>query len=126
MQFVALDHVQLAMPDGVEDSARRFYSGVLGFSEVQKPASLAGRGGAWFASGGVELHLGVEADFVPARKAHPGIRVAGLRELASRIEAEGYPVEFDTAIPGVTRFYVADPFGNRLEFLEPSASHQRV
>jgi catechol 2,3-dioxygenase-like lactoylglutathione lyase family enzyme len=119
VQFIALDHVQLAIPEGEEATGRRFYSDVLGLGEVPKPPSLAGRGGAWFASGGVELHLGVERDFQPARKAHPAIRVAGLSELASRCEAAGYPVEFDTALPGIARFYVLDPFGNRLEFLEP-------
>jgi catechol 2,3-dioxygenase-like lactoylglutathione lyase family enzyme len=111
--------VQLAVPEDVEDTARRFYSGVLGLREIPKPPTLAGRGGVWFASGSVQLHLGVEREFRAARKAHPAIRVVGLTELASRCEEAGYPVEFDTALPGIARFYVADPFGNRIEFLEP-------
>ena len=112
-------HVQLAMPEGAEEEARRFYGGVLGMAEVPKPEALAKRGGAWFRSGEVELHLGVEADFRPARKAHPGIRVDALAELAGRIEAGGVEVRWDDAFPGHRRFYVDDPFGNRLEFIEP-------
>ena len=117
--FTDVHHVQLAMPPGGEHAARDFYAGVLGMTEVAKPAPLAGRAGAWFRAGAVELHLGVEDHFTPARKAHPGILVSGLDRLASRLTAAGRPVHWDGAFPGFRRFYAADPFGNRLEFLEP-------
>ena len=115
--LVALDHVQLAMPAGGEPLARAFYAGILGLDEVEKPARLAGRGGAWFERGEVRVHLGVEADFRPARKAHPAFRVQGLDRLRARLEAAGVAVQGDDAIPGTRRFYAADPFGNRLEFM---------
>jgi catechol 2,3-dioxygenase-like lactoylglutathione lyase family enzyme len=118
MRIVGVDHVQLAMPAGGEDAARRFYGEVLGLAEVPEPAVLAGRGGAWFQSGDVRLHLGVEADFRPARKAHPALRVEGLTALIVRCVGAGYPVERAVPLPGVERVHVADPFGNRLEFIE--------
>jgi catechol 2,3-dioxygenase-like lactoylglutathione lyase family enzyme len=118
MGIVGLDHVQLAIPAGGEDVARRFYTGVLGLEEIPKPDSLAGRGGAWFRLGGVELHLGVEADFRPARKAHPGMRVEGLPALIVRSVNAGHPVERAVPPPGLERVYVADPFGNRIELIE--------
>lgn len=118
MRFVALDHVQLAMPPGGEDAARQFYCKVLGFEELRKPPVLAARGGVWCGSGAVQLHLGVEQDFRPARKAHPAVRVEDLDGLAARIEATGHEVRFDSDLPGYRRFYVTDPFGNRLEFVE--------
>jgi catechol 2,3-dioxygenase-like lactoylglutathione lyase family enzyme len=120
MRYVAIDHVQLAMPRGEEAAARTFYSSVLGLAEVPKPPALAGRGGAWFASGAVHLQLGVDHDFRSALKAHPAIRVVGLDELAGRLVEAGHEVRFDEEVPGVRRFYVDDPFGNRLEFLEPA------
>ncbi|HEU0297951.1 MAG TPA: VOC family protein [Longimicrobium sp.] len=119
MGIVALDHVQLAMPAGEEAAARRFYGGVLGLAEIPKPPALAARGGAWFGDGAVQVHLGVEADFRPARKAHPAFRVEGLEALAARCDAAGHAPTWDTELPGYRRFYVADPFGNRLELLEP-------
>ena len=88
-------------------------------SELDKPPALGARGGCWFAGGGLEIHLGVEAGFSPARKAHPGIMVVGLTGLAERLEAAGTAVTWDDEMPGYDRFYAADPFGNRLEFLEP-------
>ena len=106
------------MPAGGEEAARRFYGDVLGFEEVPKPAALAGRGGAWFRSGGVHLHLGVEPDFRPARKAHPALRVEGLTALIVRCVNAGHPVERDVPLPGLERVHVADPFGNRIELLE--------
>jgi catechol 2,3-dioxygenase-like lactoylglutathione lyase family enzyme len=118
VRIVAIDHVQLAMPPGGEDAARRFYRDVLQLAEVPKPSALAGRGGVWFESGAVALHLGVEADFRPARKAHPALRVAGLADLIARCEAAGIPVTRDVALPGCERVHVADPFGNRIEFVE--------
>jgi catechol 2,3-dioxygenase-like lactoylglutathione lyase family enzyme len=118
--FERLHHVQLAIPAAGEDACRDFWGGVLGLAELEKPPVLAARGGCWFAGGGLEVHLGVEADFVPARKAHPGILVRDLRALAARLEQAGATVTWDPEFPGHDRFYSADPFGNRLEFLEPS------
>ena len=109
------------MPSGGDDEARRFYGGVLGMAEVPKPPALAARGGAWFRAGSVELHLGVESEFVAARKAHPGIGVDDIEGLAARLERAGVTVRWDDRFPGQRRFYAQDPFGNRLEFLEPYA-----
>lgn len=117
MGFLAIHHVQVAAPKGSEAVLRAFYSGVLGLTELAKPADLAGRGGAWFRAGAVELHLGVEEPFSPARKAHPALLVDDIDALAARLEASGHPVELDT-LPGFRRFHVADPHGNRLEFLQ--------
>ena len=114
-----IHHVQLACPAGSEDASRAFYAGVLGLAEIAKPPALAARGGCWFRGAGIELHLGVEADFRPARKAHPGLLVTGLDDWAAALAAAGYPVSFDDDFPGMRRFYSADPHGNRLEFLEP-------
>ena len=119
MGIVALDHVQLAMPAGEEDRARTFYEGVLGLIEQPKPDNLRRRGGVWFASGAVQVHLGVEAGFRPARKAHPAFRVEDLAALRARCEAAGFPPVDDEPLPGYDRFYVHDPFGNRIECLEP-------
>lgn len=119
MRLVALDHVLLAMPPGQEDTARRFYHGILAIPELPKPDSLASRAGAWFGEGTLQIHLGAEADFRPARKAHPAIRVEGLDALADRLSQAGYQVSFDDDLPGHRRFFTFDPFGNRLEFLEP-------
>ncbi|MFI9273622.1 glyoxalase [Kitasatospora sp. NPDC052896] len=117
--FAGLHHVQLAVPPGAEPQCREFWGEVLGMTELPKPPVLAARGGCWFRGGGLEVHLGVEADFVPARKAHPGILVRGLRELAARLEGHGHPVRWDDEFPGHDRFYAFDKLGNRLEFLEP-------
>ncbi len=119
--FTRLHHVQLAMPRGAEEDARAFYAGVLGMTEVDKPPALAARGGAWFRAGGVELHLGVEEDHRPARKAHPGILVDDIDEIARRLRDAGQDVSWDGDFPGFRRSYAADPFGNRLEFLEAVA-----
>ena len=116
---VGLHHVQLAAPAGSEDVLRAFYGGLLGLPEVAKPPVLAARGGVWFRSAGVELHLGVEERFRPARKAHPGLLVDDLDALAGRLEAAGVEVVPDGDLPGFRRCYVADPVGNRLELLEP-------
>ncbi len=118
--FDRLHHVLLSMPPGDEAAARAFFAGVLGMTEVAKPAALAARGGgAWFRAGGVELHLGVEEDFRPAAKAHPGIVVDDLDHLVARLAEAGQPVRWDRDFPGFRRVYAHDPFGNRLEFLQP-------
>lgn len=116
-----LDHVQVAAPAGCEADARRFYGELLGLVEAEKPAALEPRGGVWFALGaGAQLHVGVAEDFAPAVKAHPGLRIATiarLEMLGRRLAAVGAPVVWDSALPGVHRFFTADPFGNRLELL---------
>ena len=118
MRVYGLDHVQLAMPRGAEEQARAFYAGVLGLTEMPKPPHLALRGGVWFAGGTARLHLGVEEDFRPARKAHPGLLVEGLAGLVARCEAAGHTPSRDQPLEGYDRVYVADPFGNRLELME--------
>ena len=121
--MLRLDHVQLAIPAGAEAACRAFYVGVLGMTELQKPPELAKRGGLWVRSGDVEIHLGVEADFRPARKAHPGIVVADVDALAARLAAAGHVAAWDEAIPGMRRFFAADPLGNRLEFIGSDDTH---
>ena len=116
--FTAFDHVQLAMPAGEEPRARAFYSGILGMDEVPKPADLAARGGAWFSSGDVQLHLGVETPFTPARKAHPALRCADLDALLAAFAGAGHEVTLGgTFEDGARHAYVLDPFGNRLELI---------
>ncbi|MDT0395298.1 MULTISPECIES: VOC family protein [Streptomyces] len=117
--LTAVDHVQLAAPPGSEERLRAYYVDVLGMAEVPKPPALAARGGCWFEAGAVRLHLGIEADFRPAGKAHPGLLVTGIEAYAARLTALGAPVAWDTALPDRKRFYSEDPAGNRLEFLEP-------
>ncbi|WP_225099140.1 VOC family protein [Streptomyces sp. CoH27] len=117
--LAAIDHVQLAAPPGSEDALRAYYAGVLGMTEIPKPPVLAARGGCWFQAGSVQLHLGMEEDFRPAKKAHPGLRVTGIEAFAARLEALGAPVTWDDNLPGHRRCYSEDPVGNRLEFLEP-------
>src|SRR5579863_2971083 len=120
--FSAIDHVQLAMPAGEEARARAFYVLALGMVEVAKPAELAKRGGCWFGSGSVHLHLGVEDDFRPARKAHPALRCRDYDSLISRLRQAGVEVREDAAIPGVRRCHISDPFGNRIELIDDPAS----
>jgi catechol 2,3-dioxygenase-like lactoylglutathione lyase family enzyme len=115
--FTAIDHVQLAMPAGAEDIARQFYRHLLGMTEIAKPAELAKRGGCWFESGTVQIHLGVEAEFRPARKAHPALRCADYDALTAQLQAGGVQVTKDESIPGVRRCHIADPFGNRMELI---------
>ena len=115
--FRAVDHVQLAMPRGQEAAARAFYVEALGMTELPKPPELASRGGCWFASGDVQLHLGVEDDFRPARKAHPGLRCTDLDALLARLRNCGSAIREDSAVPGTRRAFVDDPFGNRIELI---------
>ena len=115
MTVTGIDHVQVAAPPGCEDEARAFYGGLLGLEELPKPPALRANGGCWFRAGAQELHVGVEEPFAPARKAHPGLVVAGLDELAERLRAAGVDVAFDESLPDVRRAHVADPFGNRIE-----------
>jgi catechol 2,3-dioxygenase-like lactoylglutathione lyase family enzyme len=115
--FTALDHVQLAMPAGGEDRARAFYCGLLGMTELTKPPILAQRGGCWFASGDVQIHLGVEAEFRPAKKAHPALRCGDYVGLTARLRAAGAEVIPDDAIAGTVRCYIHDVFGNRIELI---------
>ena len=124
MFVVGLDHVQIAAPEGCEAAARRFYGELLGLVEVPKPEPLRARGGVWFAVGGQQLHVGVEAHFTPARKAHPALRVDGtaLDELASRLQQAGVDVVWDHELVDVRRFFVADPWNNRVELLAYSDS----
>lgn len=119
MTATAIHHVQIAMPRGEEDRGRAFYGGLLGLIETPKPASLAERGGLWFRIGTLELHLGVEDDFHPAKKAHPGLLVDDLPSLVARLEAAGHATRPDNLLEGYDRAYVNDPFGNRIELLQP-------
>jgi catechol 2,3-dioxygenase-like lactoylglutathione lyase family enzyme len=114
-----LDHVQIAAPPGCEARARAFYGELLGLAELEKPPPLQPRGGVWFALAAAQLHIGVEADFRPARKAHPALRVdrAELDELARRLSDDGAPVRWDDELPHVHRFFTEDPWGNRIELL---------
>ena len=119
MKILSIDHIQIAMPAGEEDKARAFYVDRLGFTEIPKPPDLARRGGAWFQAGTVQLHLGVEAEFRPARKAHPAFLVDDLDSLIAQVQSAGY--ETDTSQPpldGYKRAHVFDPFGNRIELMQ--------
>lgn len=120
MRITRIDHVQLAMPAGGEALARAFYADILGIQEVPKAANLAKRGGCWFERGDLKIHLGVEADFRPARKAHVALLVTDLPELQAKLKASGYILKDDEPLEGYRRVYVDDPFGNRIELMEPS------
>jgi catechol 2,3-dioxygenase-like lactoylglutathione lyase family enzyme len=119
MPVQRLDHVQLAMPPGGEARAREFYQGVLGIPEVPKPPDMAKRGGCWFENGGLKVHLGVEPEFRPARKAHPAFIVSDLTALVALFRSAGSPVTEDRSLEGYYRIFVQDPFGNRIELMEP-------
>jgi catechol 2,3-dioxygenase-like lactoylglutathione lyase family enzyme len=119
MSGFAIDHVQIAIPLGGEDAGRRFFGGLLGLDEIPKPAAMAARGGCWFdLGGGVQIHLGAEAGFRPARKAHMGLGTPRLEEVRTRLRDAGYETHDDVPIDGRARFFTHDPFGNRIEFLE--------
>lgn len=124
MHIVGLDHVQLAMPAGREDDARAFYGCLLGIPEVAKPPHFVARGGCWFEGGGVKIRLGVEESFAPARKAHPAFIVRDLSGLSRRLQEAGYESKEDRPLDGFDRRYGSDPFGNRIELMEPWRRHR--
>lgn len=118
MTIKGVHHVQLAMPKGQEEQARQFYCGLLGMQEIAKPANLAKRGGCWFQAGSAHIHLGVEENFKPARKAHPALLVDDLEALVTRLQAAGAELRPDEPLEGFARSYVSDPFGNRIELMQ--------
>jgi catechol 2,3-dioxygenase-like lactoylglutathione lyase family enzyme len=113
-----IDHIQTAAPAGCEAAAREFYGSLLGLPELKKPASLRSRGGCWFQCGSQQLHIGVEQDFRPARKAHPAFLVSDLEGLRQTLLARGFKITDDASLPGTRRFFAEDPWGNRLEFVQ--------
>lgn len=117
-EYRGLDHVQIAAPGGSEEVERQFFSSVLGMREIEKPEDLRRRGGLWFVCGLHQIHIGIDPDFKPAKKAHPAIQVRNINRLKERIRSHGIEVRDDELLPRADRFYVDDPFGNRMEFLE--------
>ncbi|MDQ0199702.1 VOC family protein [Neobacillus ginsengisoli] len=113
-----IDHIQLAAPKGCEEDAREFFNGILGLTEVEKPEELKKRGGVWFEFGTFQLHIGVDDPFTPAKKAHPAFVVENIEELKSHLIEKNITYKEDDNLPGATRIFVDDPFGNRLELLE--------
>lgn len=116
--FKSIDHVQLAAPKGSEDIARKFFKDILGFAEVEKPETLQKQGGVWFTYGNCHIHIGVEDPFSPAKKAHPAFEVENIEGLKKHLIANHIDVTEDDKLPGANRFYISDPFGNRIEWLE--------
>ena len=116
--FKRIDHIQLAAPKGSEEIARNFFMDLLGFTEVEKPEELKKRGGVWFAFGNYQIHIGIEEPFTPAKKAHPAFEVENIEALEVHLTKNGIPFIKDNNLPGAKRFYVSDPFGNRLEIME--------
>lgn len=118
MKLLGIDHIQLAIPAEGEEAGRRFYGALLGLTEVPKPDALKDRGGLWFEQGGLKVHLGVDADFSPAKKAHPGFLVDDLDALVSTLQANSLLFSEAEPVSGMKRIFTSDPFGNRLEFLQ--------
>ena len=118
MAIVGLDHILLAIPPDQEDTARAFYCGLLGFTELPKPESLAGRGGLWLRAGAAVVHLGSEPEFIPPKRAHPGFLVEDLAALRARLSSADVALTYDVPLPGYERVHIRDPFGNRIELLE--------
>lgn len=116
-----IDHIQLAAPKGCEAAAREFYGSLLGLTEIEKPDSLRARGGCWFQCGDQQIHVGVEADFRPAKKAHPAFAVANLAKLRESLIAHAVKITDDDSLPDARRFFAEDPWGNRLQFLEANS-----
>lgn len=121
-QMFEIDHVQIAAPKGCEIQARGFFGGLLGLTEIEKPEPLRSRGGCWFMVGARQLHVGVEDDFRPATKAHPAFATNNVENLFAHLKNSGVPCQWDTALAGLKRFYAHDPWGNRIEFTEPTFS----
>ncbi|MBT2717132.1 VOC family protein [Bacillus sp. ISL-57] len=116
--FRSIDHIQLAAPKGSEETARKFFKNILGFDEVEKPEELKKRGGVWFEFGNYQIHIGIEEPFYPAKKAHPAFEIENIEELKKHLVTNGIDVIEDDKLPGAKRFYISDPFGNRMELLE--------
>ena len=116
--FKGIDHIQIAAPTASEEKARSFYGKLLGMQEIEKPENLKARGGCWFQCGAQQVHIGIQSDFAPAKKAHPGFMVSNLSELRHRLEDAAYLISEEPPIAGRARFFSHDPFGNRIEFLE--------
>ncbi|WP_080874003.1 VOC family protein [Oceanobacillus timonensis] len=117
-QLEKLDHIQLSAPKGSEEIAKKFYRDILGFAEEEKPESLKPNGGVWFSKGDIALHIGIEEPFSPMKKAHPAFEVSEINALQTYLENAGISTKWDSKLSNAQRFYVKDPFGNRLEFLE--------
>ncbi|MEK5067816.1 VOC family protein [Sporosarcina sp. FSL K6-1508] len=115
--LTGIDHIQIAAPSGSEDAARTFYGDLLGMEEISKPENLKRRGGCWFQCGLHEVHIGIQQDFMPAKKAHPGFTVNALEQLKIQLEEADYMISEEPPIEGRSRFFTHDPFGNRIEFL---------
>jgi catechol 2,3-dioxygenase-like lactoylglutathione lyase family enzyme len=120
MLVMEIDHVQIAAPKGCEAEARKFFGILLGLEEIQKPESLRSRGGCWFSVGSRQLHIGVEEPFHAAAKAHPAFAVGDIENVFSILAETGVVCVWDKEVPGLRRFYTLDPWGNRLEFTEPT------
>ncbi|MEB2494621.1 VOC family protein [Peribacillus frigoritolerans] len=116
--FKSIDHIQLAAPKGSEETARKFFKNILGFDEVEKPEELKKRGEVWFEFGNYQIHIGIEEPFYPAKKAHPAFEIENIEELKKHLVTNGIDVIEDDKLPGAKRFYIYDPFGNRMELLE--------
>ncbi|KIL51864.1 VOC family protein [Jeotgalibacillus soli] len=116
--FKAIDHVQLAAPKGSEETARKFFSGILGFNEIEKPELLKKRGGVWFEFDHYQVHIGIEEPFFPAKKAHPAFNVEKIEELKRHLTKNNVSFTEDDSLPGANRLYMNDPFGNRIEILD--------
>ncbi|WP_152654960.1 VOC family protein [Oceanobacillus sp. CFH 90083] len=117
-QLKKLDHIQLSAPKGSEETSIKFYRDILGFVEEEKPKTLKANGGVWFKKGEMAIHIGIEEPFTPMKKAHPAFEVSGIGALQAHLESAGISTKWDSKLPNARRFYIKDPFGNRLEFLE--------
>ncbi len=120
MLVADIDHVQIAAPPGCENAARDFFGKLLGLDEIEKPEPLRSRGGCWFRVGSRQLHIGVEEDFLPATKAHPAFVAKDIEKTFAVFRSGGVQCAWDEALGGIRRFYANDPWGNRLEFTEPT------
>lgn len=116
--FKGIDHVQLAAPKNSENESRKFFTDILGMEEIEKPENLKKRGGVWFQCGTHQLHIGIQEPFTPAVKAHPAFSVNDIGKLKQKLEENNVDIKEDEPLEGATRFYVNDPFGNRIEFLQ--------